>query len=115
VYQDHTIDLLTLLQHAGLAPLDITHDHTIDATGLTSSMLMILVNKLTQGQALDTLNLTTHNVLAVDDLTQQQIVDAINFGGIVVSALAGTFVIYAKLGGKHVTFQSLTGKIETLH
>ena len=104
---------ITPIQHhfvtiQDLAQAQLLEEITVDI----ASGVSVTINSLAMEQAVEDLTLAVTNVVAISDLTHQQLIQAINFGGVVVGYFNGAPSIFYAYNGK-VKVQSIyTGEVK---
>jgi hypothetical protein len=109
--QVQILESLVLLQNNVLAPLGVMQEQSVDTVSLVAAAPDVSPNSVLQLQSIDDSILSQYNVISIDSITQQQILDATNLGGLVVGELAGKVVVYAALNSKIAILPALSGDV----
>lgn len=121
--QNNIISTESLSQYQALEQLSLNvqgvvsvdsffQSQSFDLITLTESGSSLLnIAKLSQQQELTGSQLLQQNLLTVDNLSNSQLVESINFGGIVLGYLKGELSIIYAYNGKVNIVNALTGKV----
>jgi hypothetical protein len=101
--QGQTITSVTVTPHYTVSAEDLASGQFISNITLSSGDVLAILD-INQLQGIDNVELTQAGTIQVDDLQQQNLIDVVFFGGLIIGALDGEVTIYPYIAGDPVIY-----------